>query len=138
MPREAQCAQARAWMQKAANDLKAIEIVLPHKDGPLDTVAFHAQQAAEKSLKALAVFAGQQPQRTHDLEALWARLPDSDRQSLAVDEDDLELLSQMAVAPRYPGWDDEFDDRDTIEHAVAVARLVYQAVAKCLERQGCM
>ena len=43
---------AKALLQKAEHDFKSAEIGLQH-DAPLDTVAFHVQQTAEKLIKAL-------------------------------------------------------------------------------------
>lgn len=42
----------RRWVQKAQNDLLNIENNLAASRTPWDTVCFHAQQAAEKILKA--------------------------------------------------------------------------------------
>ena len=47
---------ARRWLQKATNDLITARQTLLLPEGPIDTVAFHAQQAAEKALKALLTF----------------------------------------------------------------------------------
>jgi HEPN domain-containing protein len=60
---------ARDLATKAANDLKMAEIGIAH-DAPLDTVAFHVQQTAEKLVKAMLASAGVDYPRTHDLEAL--------------------------------------------------------------------
>ena len=43
---------ALRWLQKAENDLITARQTLLLVDGPTDTVAFHAQQAAEKALCA--------------------------------------------------------------------------------------
>ena len=44
-------AGARAWVEKAENDLLCIENNLVAQRVPWDVVVFHAQQAAEKLLK---------------------------------------------------------------------------------------
>ncbi len=47
-------AVAVGWVLRARNDLKAAEYLLTLADGcPFDAVCFHAQQCAEKYLKAL-------------------------------------------------------------------------------------
>ena len=45
---------AKAWLKKGRNDLITARQKLLLPDGPTDTVCFHAQQAAEKALKALS------------------------------------------------------------------------------------
>jgi len=48
---------AKLWIKKAENDLVAAEHLLtarPHT--PYDTICFHAQQCAEKYLKAFLIF----------------------------------------------------------------------------------
>src|SRR5206468_3160933 len=63
----------KTWMQKVEEDLLAIESILAGSRIPWAVVAFHAQQAAEKSLKALLVSRGDTVPHTHDLEALIIR-----------------------------------------------------------------
>lgn len=60
---------AQALQVKAGNDLKMAEIGFAHA-APLDTVAFHIQQTAEKLLKSLLASRGIDYPRTHDLAAL--------------------------------------------------------------------
>jgi len=58
------------WLAKADNDFLNIQNNLRAERVPWDTVCFHAQQAAEKLLKAFLVYRGQLPARTHDLVVL--------------------------------------------------------------------
>ena len=55
-------AVARTWLRSAERDLNVAGAIL--RDEPA-LAAFHAQQAAEKSLKALAVAVGDDHARTH-------------------------------------------------------------------------
>lgn len=90
------------WLAKAHDDLRVAELVEPH--GLVDAVGFHAQQAAEKYLKALLVARNQNVPRTHDLE----RLVDECRQCgipLPAEIDEAAMfLTPFAVLSRYPGW----------------------------------
>ena len=61
-----------AWVAKAENDLLNIRNNLGCERIPWDTICFHAQQVAEKMLKAFLVSRGQTAGRTHDLVALLA------------------------------------------------------------------
>lgn len=68
-------AVAAEWIAKAENDLlNATHTLTLGSRCPTDTVCFHAQQCAEKYLKALLSFRGSDFAKTHDLEALASRL----------------------------------------------------------------
>ena len=54
-----------AWIEKAEHDLLVIENNLVAERVPWDMVCFHAQQAAEKLLKAVLVYHGNVPSKTH-------------------------------------------------------------------------
>ncbi len=60
---------ALGWLAKAESDLATADLVL-QGEGPYDTACFHAQQAVEKSLKALLALHAQPIPRTHDLDEL--------------------------------------------------------------------
>ncbi|MGB2987673.1 MAG: HEPN domain-containing protein [Phycisphaerae bacterium] len=92
----------RTWIAKAENDLLSISNNLSAERVPWDTVCFHAQQAAEKMLKAFLVSHGQTVSRTHNLEALLAEAV-AVGGPLEVLEADCQLLTPYAVTLRYPG-----------------------------------
>jgi HEPN domain-containing protein len=58
---------ARAWLTRANHDLITARQTLLLLDSPTDTPCFHAQQAIEKSLKALLTYRQTVFPRTHDL-----------------------------------------------------------------------
>ena len=58
------------WLIKADNDLKTARTMLTTEPPITDTVCFHAQQCAEKSLKAFLVFADIHVEKTHYLPRL--------------------------------------------------------------------
>lgn len=131
MPREEVLREVAGWIAKAESDLKNIELVLPADDAPLDTMCFHAQQAAEKYLKALFTCYGIDFGRTHDLPELVLLLPSDSTVPTSVS--DLSELTDAAVACRYPGDPDEFD-RPLAERLVQQARDVKAVVLAELER----
>ena len=88
------------WLRKAENDLKASMILL--QEELLDGSAFHAQQAAEKALKAILVALGVKPPRTHRIERLLSLVEDKIDVSWAYEED-IPALSYYAIEIRYPG-----------------------------------
>lgn len=58
---------AREWLTRA-QDLHAARLL--HDGGLPALAAFHAQQAAEKGLKAIVIARGSGIERTHDVERL--------------------------------------------------------------------
>jgi HEPN domain-containing protein len=109
----------RAWLVKAEHDLLNIENNLKAANIPWDTICFHAQQAAEKFLKAFLVFHGRPPIPTHDLVALLAACVQV-KPTLAARQLDCQKLSYYAVAARYPSdvyEPTETDARQMIEAA---------------------
>jgi HEPN domain-containing protein/predicted nucleotidyltransferase len=94
------------WLRKAGTDRRVIDAALALEDVPWDAVGFHAQQLAEKYLKALLVRSGIRPPRTHALHELidacgrqGSRLPDLAQSCKA--------LERFGVAARYP--EDEWE-----------------------------
>lgn len=112
----------RAWLAKAENDFTNIENNLTAPHVPWDTVCFHAQQAAEKLLKAFLVQHGRTPGRTHDLVALLSECVAVDS-ALVRHQGDCQRLSFYAVAARYPS--DVFDpgEADAQEMVQAARRI---------------
>jgi len=114
----------RAWLEKAEHDLLNIDNNLAATRIPWDTVCFHAQQAAEKALKALLAYHGEPPPRTHDLVALLTRcLPFAP--DLADLETDCRNLTYFAVSSRYP--DDLFEPEEADGRAMNKAARRVQA-----------
>lgn len=95
----ADLSDAAAWLRYARSDLALATGVLPG-GVLLEHLLFHAQQAAEKALKALLVHHGREVPRIHDI----ARLLDLVREVLLVPSalDDAGLLTLYAVDLRYP------------------------------------
>lgn len=119
-----------AGLAKADNDFLNVENNLSAECVPWDTVCFHAQQAAEKLLKAFLVYHGRPLFRTHDLIALLTGCVEIDS-SLTPLEDDCRRLSYFAVASRYPADLYDADEKDARE-AIAAARRVRDRVVSLL------
>ncbi|MEK7477574.1 MAG: HEPN domain-containing protein [Candidatus Coatesbacteria bacterium] len=62
--------QAARFLKKAAEDEAVLDLILASDKVSDDVVGFHAQQAAEKLLKALLSHLGLPFRRTHDLRGL--------------------------------------------------------------------
>lgn len=122
-------AVVREWLAKAENDLLTASHTLKlGRQCPTDTVCFHAQQCAEKCLKALLVLRGIDFPKTHDLEALAARLRNGPKPALSPDE--LARLKRYATVTRYPGA--EPISLSEARRAVAAARRIRKAVRALL------
>ena len=112
-------ADALTWLAFALGDLDAAR-ARPGRAQRPRIVAFHAQQAAEKALKAALVLSDIDPPRTHDLDALRNLLPAGWR--VVRQHPDLAALSRPAVDARYP------DDLTPVS-AIQAATAVRQAMA---------
>lgn len=122
-------AVVREWLAKAENDLlTATHTLKLGRRCPTDTVCFHAQQCAEKYLKALMVHRAIDFPKTHDLEALAARLRNGPKPSLSPDE--LARLKRYATVTRYPGA--EAISLSEARRAVAAARRIRKAIRALL------
>jgi HEPN domain-containing protein len=121
----------REWVEKAENDLKnAAHTLLMNEDCPTDTVCYHAQQCAEKYLKALLVANNIPFPKTHDLEELHAIVPR--RYHPLLDGDEQSVLTDYATGARYPGWCDI--SLAEARKAVAMARKVRRKVRRFLPK----
>jgi HEPN domain-containing protein len=120
----------RQWVEKAEHDLRNAEHTLTlQEDCPFDTVCFHAQQCAEKYIKALLVLQAVDFPKTHDLGALAQLVPPD--LPLGVDLAELVILNRYGIEARYPG-DWEPIARDDAEHACSLARSIRQRVRDLL------
>jgi HEPN domain-containing protein len=89
------------WLLKGDEDRAAIRLLLAGPGTPWPAVCFHAQQAAEKYLKALLVARQQRVERTHELSRLLAQLL-AVEPSLVSLRGDCAAISDYAVDARYP------------------------------------
>ena len=99
-PEEREPGSPRDWLKHARSDL-ALARAKKTRDLLYEHLCFHAQQAAEKAIKAILVQRGMDFPRTHDLAYLLGLLPDD--LQLPVSIVDLPVLTKYAVRHRYPG-----------------------------------
>ena len=117
-----------AWVEKAEDDLLDIENNLAAERTPWGVVCFHAQQAAEKYLKAFLVHRGDQPPRTHDLVALlkMCRRVDPSLECLIEDADRLNAVYTASRYPRELFEPEEEDAREMVEAARRVREAIHE------------
>jgi HEPN domain-containing protein len=90
------------WLDKAHKDLQAATILCNSNLGDYDNVGFHAQQAAEKFIKALLVRYQVEFPKTHSIAVLRQLIAQVD-QGLATHLAIADALTPYGVEFRYPG-----------------------------------
>jgi HEPN domain-containing protein len=124
--------KARKWVHFAEEDLRLAEHALRLTSGcPYRLIAYHAQQCAEKYIKAFLVFHDIDFPYTHNIRKLVQLCGDDIFQELQ----DTDALTPFAVTTRYPGLDDEVSKSEAL-FAIALAKKVRQQIARRLSRQG--
>jgi HEPN domain-containing protein len=117
------------WVDKAEGDFITARRELRARKAPnYDAACFHAQQCAEKYLKARLQEEGIAFSRTHDLATLLDLLLPVEP-SWAVMRSDLDRLTSFAVEFRYPGTS---ADKAMARSAVAVCQDVRHRVRMSL------
>src|SRR5260370_41557288 len=131
MPSDAvRAVDARAWLAKAAQDLRRVEILLAAEPSDVEGALFHSQQAAEKAIKGFLTW--------HDVP--FRRVPEIDeigKQCVGVDSSLTDLmgradaLTKYAWRFRYPGavYEPTLDEGMT---ALNLAREVMNSILACL------
>lgn len=112
---------ALEWITKADGDFATAQREIRARKAPnYDSACFHAQQTAEKYLKAFLQAHEQAPPRVHDLIELLALCFPLDP-ALSLLEIDLKSLNAYAVQFRYPGQSaDRSDAREAVKSASRV------------------
>lgn len=116
------------WLRHARSDLALASAVGPVGDILAETLCFHAQQAAEKALKAVLVHVGIEFPRTHSLRLLVDLLPRAIRIDPVLES--VVGLTDYAVTTRYPGETEPVDQAE-LEESIRLA----QAVVRWAESQ---
>lgn len=129
-----------AWLDRAADDLRVADFLVARlRDVAADeerafavAALFHAQQTAEKALKAFLLARREMPPRTHDLGPLADRCValESELESALTNVDQ---LSPFAVRIRYPGEDLHLSNEE-VATRVEIARTCLTAIRDRLSR----
>ncbi len=121
------------WLRTALGDLLAATTLLATTGMPSRHAAYHAQQAAEKALKATIALDGGEPRMTHDLVFLLDQSPKD--AGLGLVQVDVVALSGAQTAARHPDLDDLEYDAAAAADLVAEATRLVEAVQDYLERR---
>ena len=123
---------AAQWIAKAEEDLRLVahELVLPDEEIVTSGVCFHAQQAAEKYLKAFLSAKGVDFGKWHVLELLQEQCARVDAEFATLDVGN---LTDYAVQLRYPDYY-YTPDVEEARQANALAVAIKDFVLKKLEK----
>lgn len=125
-------AEVGRWLRFASEDLSTAELTF-EQDRPSRQACFHAQQAAEKAIKAVLIFLQIDFSHRHDLDYLRTLLLDG--WLLKDNPPDLAEMSAWAVRGRYPG-DLREARREDAQATIEQAREVLETAREDLARYG--
>ncbi|MCK4304299.1 MAG: HEPN domain-containing protein [Candidatus Eisenbacteria sp.] len=129
-PEEVKKEIVHQWLAKAEQDMNAGDVLLASEPPFLYPACFHAQQAAEKYLKALLTWYQIEFPKTHAIEQLLDLVIQPDAET-ASSLRDAAVLTPYGVDIRYPG-DQPEPGLEEARDAVEVARRVRDAVTNRL------
>ncbi len=129
-PEEGKRELVRQWLEKGHDDWRLCHRLLTDSELYAEATAFHAQQAAEKYLKAFLTWHQVEFPKTHDIKHLLKLVSTCDP-DLAEQLSDAASLTTYAVEYRYPG---EYPPvtTDEVANAVSTADLVREQICERL------
>jgi len=123
----------RQWLEHAEEDLRLAKHAFKLSSSrPYKLIAFHAQQCAEKYLKAYLALKKVDFPYTHNISLLLEM--SSKHAAWVKDLREAEILTDYAVTARYPGT--ESVTKKEAELAVKIADKVRSVVRKALKQEG--
>jgi HEPN domain-containing protein len=122
------------WLRRARSNLARAKATDIGPDVLLEDLCFDAQQACEKSLKAVLVLKGRTVPRTHSIGELIAEVMAT---GLVAPAEIIEaaVLTDYAVSARYPGPAEAVSEFDHVE-AVRLAEAVVAWATRTIESGG--
>ncbi len=121
----------REWLRKANEDFQVARELMERDRVSYNPVGFHAQQAAEKYLKAILTRHRIPPPRTHNIAELLA-LAETTSPGIQAELQGVETLTLYGVEIRYPGERPDLDQEEGTE-AVHLADRARTAVMRHLD-----
>ncbi|MCD6256674.1 HEPN domain-containing protein [Candidatus Aerophobetes bacterium] len=125
----------RKWILKAESDLKIAKDEITMENPATDAICFHAQQCAEKYLKAYLVFNNKEIRRTHDIAELIKMCSEIDQEFNNLNREDIVSLTDYAVEIRYID-DFYFPPVEEAKLAIELAGKVKDFVLRKLKERG--
>lgn len=126
--------KARHWLEFADDDLRLARhgLTIP-SSVPYRLIAYHAQQCAEKHLKAYLVYHRIDFPYTHNIARLLELCAGKADWATGLAEAD--ELTPFAITTRYPGEDEEVTREEAL-HAIQISVKVRKVVRDALAREG--
>ena len=130
LPEHPEPGSAKDWLRRAKSDLALSGVPRP-PEVMYNELCFHAQQAVEKSLKAVLITEHIEFRRVHHIGYLLGLLP----QEIPPPPEAVEAvtLTSYAVTTRYPG-DYEEITKEMYQEAVHIARDIVRWAEQIIER----
>ncbi len=126
--------KAKQWMIYGDEDLRLARHALTLSTGcPYRLIAYHAQQCAEKYLKAYLVSHRTDFPYTHNISRLLELCEESSRWPEKMYEG--EELTPFAITARYPGEDERVTKKEALR-AVGIATKIRQTIRRTLSKEG--
>ena len=120
--------ESRKWFKNCQDELIT-------ENPATDAICFHAQQCAEKYLKAYLVFNNKEIRKTHDIAELVKMCSEVDPDFNKLNQIDIISLTDYAVEVRYID-DFYFPSVDEARSAIEVAEKVKDFVVNKLKERG--
>jgi len=121
------------WLSYADDDLRLAEHTLTMTDCPYHSIAFHAQQSAEKYLKAYLVYLRVDFPYTHDIsELLELCAKEADWTDMLQDAEELTIY---AATMRYPTRGEKVTEEEA-RNSIQIASRVKEIVRNALIQKG--
>ena len=114
------------WFRMAEIDRRAVATLFASPDKLWSVITFHAQLAAEKSLKGYLAFRGKEPEKIHNMIALIEDAMNFDP-TLSILERDCNNLSYFSVEARYPEFEENYTE-DVARDAIAASDRICNAI----------
>lgn len=116
---------AEKWLRYASEDLRLSKYAMKAEPPFLKGSSFHAQQCAEKAIKAYLVLKKVRVSKTHDLRALSEAVQKVEGKAVKALEG-AEKLTKFITAARYPS-DLEITVESVLE-AIKISEKIYKAM----------
>ncbi len=135
VPEEQILRKVKQWLIYGDDDLRLASCAMSmESEGcPYRLIAYHAQQCAEKHLKAYLVYRGVDFPYTHNISRLLELC--GEQAAWAARLRDAEELTPYAITTRYPGEDEEVSKAEATR-AIKIAQEVRKQVRAAFEQLG--